>query len=75
MQGVVQIYMDLKQKGIEFPSSDAETMAPIHTPSRVIFSFFIYVYKIKLYLEIRAELVQITKAGHTLRWHVQHVQF
>lgn len=43
MQGVVQIYMDLKQKGIEFPSSDAETMAPIHTPSRVIFSF-LYMY-------------------------------
>lgn len=36
MQGVVQIYTDLKQKGIEFPTSDAETMAPIHTPSRTV---------------------------------------
>ncbi|KFM75164.1 TOM1-like protein 2, partial [Stegodyphus mimosarum] len=36
MQGVVQVYTDLKQKGIEFPSSDLDTMAPIHTPSRTV---------------------------------------
>ncbi|GFU41066.1 TOM1-like protein 2 [Nephila pilipes] len=36
MQGVVQVYNDLKQKGIEFPPSDLETMAPIITPSRTI---------------------------------------
>lgn len=40
MQGVVQVYNDLKQKGIEFPPSELETMAPIITPSRVrIYSF------------------------------------
>ncbi|GBL97056.1 TOM1-like protein 2 [Araneus ventricosus] len=36
MQGVVQVYNDLKQKGIEFPPSDLETMAPIITPSRSV---------------------------------------
>ncbi|KAG8183713.1 hypothetical protein JTE90_002780 [Oedothorax gibbosus] len=35
MQGVVQVYTDLKQKGIEFPSTE-ETMAPILTPSRTV---------------------------------------
>ncbi|XP_076339469.1 TOM1-like protein 2 isoform X3 [Tachypleus tridentatus] len=32
MQGVVQVYKDLKQKGVEFPMMDLDTMAPIHTP-------------------------------------------
>ncbi|KAG8197534.1 hypothetical protein JTE90_007270 [Oedothorax gibbosus] len=36
MQGVVQIYQDLKQKGIEFPMTDLDTMAPIHTPQRSV---------------------------------------
>ncbi|CAL1266230.1 unnamed protein product [Larinioides sclopetarius] len=36
MQGVVQVYNDLKQKGIEFPPSDLDTMAPIITPSRSV---------------------------------------
>ncbi|GIY86052.1 TOM1-like protein 2 [Caerostris darwini] len=36
MQGVVQVYNDLKQKGIEFPLSDMEMMAPIITPSRTV---------------------------------------
>ncbi|XP_054714407.1 TOM1-like protein 2 [Uloborus diversus] len=36
MQGVTQIYTDLKQKGIEFPASDLEAMAPIHTPKRTV---------------------------------------
>ncbi|KAJ1522515.1 hypothetical protein ONE63_001703 [Megalurothrips usitatus] len=32
--GVVQVYSDLKQKGIEFPMTNLDTMAPIHTPQR-----------------------------------------
>lgn len=36
MQGVVQVYKDLKQKGIEFPMMDLDTMAPIHTPKRTM---------------------------------------
>lgn len=36
MQGVVQVYHDLKQKGIEFPMTDLDTMAPIHTPQRSV---------------------------------------
>lgn len=35
MSGVVQVYQDLKNKGIEFPPTDLDTMAPIHTPQRV----------------------------------------
>ena len=34
-QGVVQIYQELKTKGIEFPPTDLESMAPIITPERV----------------------------------------
>ncbi|XP_052127892.1 TOM1-like protein 2 isoform X1 [Frankliniella occidentalis] len=32
--GVVQVYSDLKVKGIEFPMTNLDTMAPIHTPQR-----------------------------------------
>lgn len=35
LSGVVQVYQDLKQKGIEFPMTDLDTMAPILTPQRV----------------------------------------
>ncbi|XP_061563577.1 TOM1-like protein 2 isoform X2 [Cololabis saira] len=35
LTGVVQIYEELKRKGIEFPMSDLETLSPIHTPGRV----------------------------------------
>ncbi|XP_041671311.1 TOM1-like protein 2 isoform X2 [Cheilinus undulatus] len=34
LTGVVQIYEELKRKGIEFPMSDLETLSPIHTPQR-----------------------------------------
>ncbi|CAG2160854.1 unnamed protein product [Oppiella nova] len=34
LQGVVQVYNELKSKGIEFPATDSEAMAPIHTPQR-----------------------------------------
>ncbi|KAM9717007.1 TOM1-like protein 2 isoform 2-T2 [Menidia menidia] len=34
LTGVVQIYEELKRKGIEFPMSDLETLSPIHTPLR-----------------------------------------
>lgn len=35
LTGVVQVYEELKRKGIEFPTSDLETLSPIHTPQRV----------------------------------------
>uniref|UniRef100_A0A673AKI1 TOM1-like protein 2 n=1 Tax=Sphaeramia orbicularis TaxID=375764 RepID=A0A673AKI1_9TELE len=35
LTGVVQIYEELKRKGIEFPMSDLETLSPIHTPQRM----------------------------------------
>uniref|UniRef100_A0A3Q3GFP3 Target of myb1 like 2 membrane trafficking protein n=1 Tax=Labrus bergylta TaxID=56723 RepID=A0A3Q3GFP3_9LABR len=35
LTGVVQIYEELKRKGIEFPMSDLETLSPIHTPQGV----------------------------------------
>ncbi|XP_034425750.1 TOM1-like protein 2 isoform X4 [Hippoglossus hippoglossus] len=34
LTGVVQVYEELKRKGIEFPMSDLETLSPIHTPLR-----------------------------------------
>uniref|UniRef100_A0A1B6CYU7 VHS domain-containing protein n=1 Tax=Clastoptera arizonana TaxID=38151 RepID=A0A1B6CYU7_9HEMI len=36
VSGVVQVYHDLKSKGIEFPMTNLDTMAPIHTPQRSI---------------------------------------
>uniref|UniRef100_A0A1B6F9U9 VHS domain-containing protein n=1 Tax=Cuerna arida TaxID=1464854 RepID=A0A1B6F9U9_9HEMI len=36
MSGVVHVYQDLKLKGIEFPMTDLDAMAPIHTPQRSI---------------------------------------
>lgn len=36
MTGVVQVYQDLKQKGVEFPMTDLDAMAPIHTPQRSV---------------------------------------
>ncbi|XP_028332247.1 TOM1-like protein 2 isoform X2 [Gouania willdenowi] len=34
LTGVVQIYEELKRKGIEFPMSELDTISPIHTPQR-----------------------------------------
>jgi len=35
LNGVTQMYMELKNKGIEFPANDLDAMAPIYTPQRV----------------------------------------
>lgn len=35
LSAVVQIYNDLRKKGIEFPMTDLDMMAPIHTPRKV----------------------------------------
>lgn len=35
LQGVYQVYRELRQKGIEFPMTNLDTMAPIHTPHKV----------------------------------------
>lgn len=34
LNGVVSVYRELKAKGIEFPPTDLDSMAPIHTPQR-----------------------------------------
>ncbi|KAK9887205.1 hypothetical protein WA026_021048 [Henosepilachna vigintioctopunctata] len=36
MSGVVIMYKDLKSKGIEFPATDLDALAPIHTPKRTV---------------------------------------
>ncbi|XP_059227032.1 TOM1-like protein 2 isoform X2 [Stomoxys calcitrans] len=36
LNGVTQMYMELKNKGIEFPQTDIENMAPIYTPQRSV---------------------------------------
>lgn len=35
LNGVVQVYQELKNKGIEFPMTDLDSLAPIYTPQRV----------------------------------------
>ena len=36
MSGVVSIYQDLRHKGIQFPMTDLDLMAPIQTPPRTV---------------------------------------
>lgn len=36
LNGVVQTYQELKAKGIEFPMTDLDAMAPIHTPRKSV---------------------------------------
>lgn len=40
LQGVQQVYEDLKQKGVEFPETDLDSLAPIITPKRVHDHFY-----------------------------------
>ncbi|CAH1273456.1 TOM1L2 [Branchiostoma lanceolatum] len=35
LQGVVQVHEELRSKGVEFPMTDLDNLAPIHTPERV----------------------------------------
>lgn len=41
LSGVVQMHSELLNKGIEFPTTDLEAMAPIYTPQRVSFTFLL----------------------------------
>ncbi|XP_050675197.1 TOM1-like protein 2 isoform X2 [Leptidea sinapis] len=36
LQGVVQVYNELRTKGVEFPMTDLDAMAPIFTPQRSV---------------------------------------
>lgn len=36
LNGVVQVYQELKNKGIEFPATDLDSLAPIYTPQRSV---------------------------------------
>lgn len=42
LNGVTQMYIELKNKGIEFPQTDIENMAPIYTPQRVSLTTFVF---------------------------------
>ena len=43
LNGVVQVYQELKNKGIDFPATNLESMAPIYTPQRVSVLSFCFV--------------------------------
>lgn len=47
MSPVVQIYRDLKSKGIEFPMTDLDAMAPIHTPRKVSYSMRLLLFNVR----------------------------
>ncbi|KAF6203068.1 hypothetical protein GE061_003481 [Apolygus lucorum] len=36
LRGVVEVYTELKAKGVEFPMTDLDAMAPIHTPKKSV---------------------------------------
>lgn len=42
--GVTEVYEELKSKGVEFPATDFDKMAPINTPKRVRLLLFIFFY-------------------------------
>lgn len=42
LSGVTTMYQDLLAKGIEFPPTDLDSLAPIHTPKRVTIIFTIH---------------------------------
>ena len=46
LKGVVEVYQELKNKGIEFPAPDLDSIVPIYTPQKVII-FIVYDDKIK----------------------------
>ncbi|XP_016364939.1 target of Myb protein 1 isoform X2 [Sinocyclocheilus rhinocerous] len=35
LSGVVNVYEDLRRRGLEFPMTDLDSLSPIHTPNRV----------------------------------------
>lgn len=35
LNGVVQVYQEMKTKGMEFPAPEIESVVPIYTPQRV----------------------------------------
>lgn len=39
LNGIVEVYDELKQKGVQFPMTDLDNMAPILTPAQVFISF------------------------------------
>uniref|UniRef100_A0A9J8AY36 Target of Myb protein 1-like n=1 Tax=Cyprinus carpio carpio TaxID=630221 RepID=A0A9J8AY36_CYPCA len=36
LSGVVSVYEDLRRRGLEFPTTDLDSLSPIHTPNRSI---------------------------------------
>lgn len=42
LNGIVEVYDELKQKGVQFPMTDLDNMAPILTPAQVFFQSDIY---------------------------------
>ncbi|GMT36100.1 hypothetical protein PFISCL1PPCAC_27397, partial [Pristionchus fissidentatus] len=38
LQGVAQVYEDLRAKGVEFPATNLDSLAPIITPKRTVFT-------------------------------------
>lgn len=80
LNGVVQVYQELKSKGIEFPVADLDAMAPIYTPQRVIeiFSFdfiqiFLSLFK-EFYLNICLHFCRVYQKVHLHQWLCRHHQ-
>jgi hypothetical protein len=49
LKGVVEVYQELRNKGIEFPTIDRESLVPIITPQKVSLTKFL-IRKINSYL-------------------------
>lgn len=79
LSGVVQVYQELKSKGIEFPVTDLDSMVPVYTPQRVnIFyhfplNFIENIYNVYNFYSIEcsrnSELITTTSFINTTTFH------
>lgn len=78
LQGVVQVYQELKNKGVEFPMTDIDSLAPIYTPQRVskiylilnfkflIFFFVVFINRVFQKLHVQYHYKQSFQFHHSM---------
>lgn len=57
LKGVVEVFQELKNKGIEFPAVDPENSVPIYTPQKVCYGFF--------YFHMVAKIINFIECSNT----------
>lgn len=63
--GVVQVYTELKNKGIEFPVTGLEPAVPIYTPERVSNSYLFSIFHNMLFSRVSQMQLLLKKSNKT----------